>query len=50
MLYSYEVVNRFYKMGLFTKEDVQLFVEVKYFAKEDYDKMSLKASKVGDHK
>ena len=21
MLYSYEVVNRFYKMGLFTKED-----------------------------
>ena len=39
MLYSYEVVNHFYKIGLFTKEDVQLFVEVKYFAKEDYDKM-----------
>ena len=39
MLYSYEVLNRFYKMGLFKKEDVQLFVDVGFFAKEDYDKM-----------
>lgn len=38
-MYSYDIVNEFYKMGLFTKENVQLFVKVGMFAKEDYAKM-----------
>lgn len=39
MRYSYEIVKRYYDMGLFTKENVQLFVKVNYFTQEDYDKM-----------
>lgn len=38
-MYSYDIVSEFYKMGLFTKENVQLFVKVGLFAKSDYDKM-----------
>lgn len=38
-MYSYDIVSEFYKMGLFTKENVQLFVRVGLFAKEDYAKM-----------
>lgn len=39
MLYSYETVDRFYKMGLFTRDDIQLFVDVGFFAKSDFDKI-----------
>lgn len=39
MKYSYEIVKRYYDMGLFTKENVQLFVKVNYFTQEDYNKM-----------
>ena len=39
MRYSYDIVKRFYDLGLFTKENVQLFVRVKYFTQEDYYKM-----------
>lgn len=38
-MYSYDIVNEFYRMGLFTKENVQLFVRVGLFAKSDYAKM-----------
>ena len=38
-MYSYDIVNECYRMGLFTKENVQLFVRVGLFAKSDYDKM-----------
>ena len=38
-MYSHDIVNMFYQMGLFTKADVQLFVKVGMFAKEDYAKM-----------
>lgn len=38
-MYSYDIVNEFYRMGLFTKENVQLFVRVGLFTKADYDKM-----------
>ena len=38
-MYSYYIVSEFYKMGLFTKENVQLFVKVGLFAKSDYAKM-----------
>lgn len=39
MRYSYDIVKRFYDLGLFTKENVQLFVRVNYFIQEDYYKM-----------
>ncbi|MFJ6968750.1 XkdX family protein [Ligilactobacillus salivarius] len=39
MRYSYDIVKRFYDLGLFTKENVQLFVKVNYFTQEDYNKM-----------
>lgn len=39
MRYSYDIVKRFYDLGLFTKENVQLFVKVNYFIQEDYNKM-----------
>ena len=39
MRYSYDIVKRFYDLGLFTKENVQLFVRVNYFTQEDYYKM-----------
>lgn len=39
MRYSYDIVKRFYDLGLFTKENVQLFVRVNYFVQEDYYKM-----------
>ncbi|MYZ23444.1 XkdX family protein [Lactobacillus salivarius] len=39
MRYSYDIVKRFYDLGLFTKENVQLFVRVIYFTQEDYYKM-----------
>ena len=39
MQYSYEFVKGFYDLGLFTKEDIQLLVDVKQFSKDDYDKI-----------
>ena len=39
MRYNYEIVKRYYDMGLFTKENVQLFVRVNYLTQEDYNKM-----------
>ena len=39
MQYSYEFVKEFYDLGLFTKEDIQLLVEVGQFSKDDYDKI-----------
>ena len=37
--YSYEFVKDFYDLGLFTKEDIQLLVDVNQFSKENYDKI-----------
>ena len=39
MQYSYEFVKGFYDLGLFTKEDIQLLVDVNQFSKDDYLKM-----------
>ena len=39
MQYSYEFVNSFYDLGLFSKEDIQLLVDVNQFSKDDYDKI-----------
>ena len=39
MQYSYEFVKGFYDLGLFTKEDIQLLVDVNQFSKDDYDKI-----------
>ena len=39
MQYSYEFVKEFYYLGLFTKEDIQLLVEVGQFSKDDYLKI-----------
>lgn len=38
-MYTYSFVNSFYKMGLFTKDDVKLLLEVKQFSQDDYYKM-----------
>lgn len=38
-MYTYSFVNSFYKMGLFTKDDVKLLLEVKQFSQDDYNKM-----------
>lgn len=39
MQYSFDFVNSFYDLGLFTKEDIQLLVDVNQFSKENYDKI-----------
>lgn len=39
MQYSYEFVKGFYDLGLFTKEDIQLLVDVNQFSKDDYNKI-----------
>lgn len=39
MRYSYEFVKEFYDLGLFSKEDIELLVEVGQFSKENYDKI-----------
>ena len=39
MQYSYEFVKEFYDLGLFTKEDIQLLVDVNQFSKENHDKI-----------
>ena len=39
MQYSYEFVKEFYDLGLFTKEDIELLVEVGQFSKENYNKI-----------
>lgn len=39
MQYSYEFVKGFYDLGLFTKEDIQLLVDVNQFSKDDYLKI-----------
>lgn len=39
MQYSYEFVKEFYDLGLFSKEDIELLVEVGRFSKENYNKI-----------
>lgn len=39
MQYSYEFVKEFYDLGLFSKEDIELLVEVGQFGKENYLKI-----------
>lgn len=39
MQYSYEFVKGFYDLGLFTKEDIQLLVDVNQFSEDDYLKI-----------
>ena len=39
MQYSYEFVNSFYDLGLFSKEDIELLVDVNQFSKDDYLKI-----------
>lgn len=39
MQYSLDFVNSFYDLGLFSKEDIELLVEVGQFSKDDYDKI-----------
>lgn len=39
MQYSYEFVKGLYDLGLFTKEDIQLLVDVNQFSKENYNKI-----------
>lgn len=39
MQYSFDFVKSFYDLGLFTKEDIQLLVDVNQFSKENYDKI-----------
>lgn len=39
MQYSYEFVKEFYDLGLFSKEDIELLVEVGQFSKENYNKI-----------
>ena len=39
MQYSFDFVNSFYDLGLFTKEDIQLLVDVNQFSKDDYNKI-----------
>ncbi|MGK4077460.1 XkdX family protein [Ligilactobacillus salivarius] len=39
MQYSLDFVNSFYDLGLFTKEDIELLVEVGQFSKENYNKI-----------
>lgn len=37
--YSFDFVKEFYDLGLFTKEDIQLLVDVNQFSKDDYNKI-----------
>ena len=39
MQYSYEFVKEFYDLGLFSKDDIELLVEVGQFSKENYNKI-----------
>ncbi|MBZ4031485.1 XkdX family protein [Ligilactobacillus salivarius] len=39
MQYSYEFVKEFYDLGLFSKKDIELLVEVGQFSKENYNKI-----------
>ena len=39
MQYSFDFVKSFYDLGLFTKEDIQLLVDVNQFSKENYNKI-----------
>ena len=39
MQYSLDFVNSFYDLGLFSKEDIELLVEVGQFSKENYNKI-----------
>lgn len=39
MQYSLDFVNSFYGLGLFSKEDIQLLVDVNQFSKDDYLKI-----------
>lgn len=39
MQYSLDFVNSFYDLGLFSKEDIQLLVDVNQFSKDDYLKI-----------
>ena len=39
MLFDYNTVKLYFDLGLFTKQDVQDFVTIGFFAQADYDKM-----------
>ena len=39
MQYSFDFIKEFYDLGLFTKEDIQLLVDVNQFSKDDYNKI-----------
>lgn len=39
MQYSFDFVKSFYDLGLFSKEDIELLVEVGQFSKDDYLKI-----------
>mgnify|MGYP001864319787 CR=1 FL=1 len=39
MQYSFDFVNGFYDLGLFSKEDIELLVDVNQFSKDDYLKI-----------
>lgn len=39
MRYNYDIVKLYYDLGLFTKENIKLFVRVNYFTQEEYNKM-----------
>lgn len=39
MQYSLDFVSSFYDLGLFSKEDIELLVDVNQFSKDDYLKI-----------
>lgn len=39
MLFDYDTVSLYFRLGLFTQQDVKDFVTVGFFAQADYDKM-----------
>lgn len=39
MQYSFDFVKSFYDLGLLSREDIELLVEVGQFSKENYDKI-----------
>lgn len=39
MLLSYNSVSLYYRLGLYTKQDIKDMVTVEFFAQADYDKL-----------
>ncbi len=39
MLLDYDSVKLYFDLGLYTQEDIKLFVKVDFFTQADYDKM-----------